>query len=132
MKIFAILTLILSYFVAFILGQAPVNAGVAINIPTLNQTVYAGSNLTITWTILDANATTINAISLMDGDALNLNWVIHNILTNGPIQVSDRKYVWTVPTNLTTRNDYVIAMRGNNSYYTYSDYFTIINENNSS
>ncbi|CEP15189.1 hypothetical protein [Parasitella parasitica] len=124
-----------SCLIASVLGQtstttpAPLNAGVAITNPVLNATAYAGSNYTISWTILDPNATTIETISLMDGNAAALTLVIHNILTNGSIPVSDLHYNWTIPANLTSRQDYALAMRGNNSYVTYSSFFSIINNN---
>ncbi|KAI9480420.1 MAG: hypothetical protein EXX96DRAFT_562530 [Benjaminiella poitrasii] len=125
----AVFSLVFSSLITLVFGQSSMTAGIAINSPILNETVYGGSNLTITWTITDENATTIDTISLMDGNSLALDLVIYNILTNGPVNVSDQEYIWTVPTNLSSREDYVLSMRGNNSYYTYSDYFTIINNN---
>lgn len=54
---------------------------------------------------MDANATTIEAISLMNGSASNLNFVFTNILTNGSIPVTDLSYNWTIPCNLTSGQD---------------------------
>ncbi|KAF1799191.1 hypothetical protein V8B55DRAFT_1518716 [Mucor lusitanicus] len=131
---FSAVIVYLSCLIALVFGQttttpAPLNAGVAITNPVLNSTAYAGSNYTITWTVLDPNATTIEAISLMNGNAAALTLVFPNLLTNGSIPVSDLQYNWTIPANLTTREDYVLTMRGNNSYVTYSSYFSIVNNN---
>lgn len=71
----------------------------------VQSTAYAGSNYTITWTILDPNATTIEAISLMNGNAAALTLINANILTNGSIPVSDLQYNWTIPANLTSGQD---------------------------
>ncbi|GAN01117.1 hypothetical protein MAM1_0004d00548 [Mucor ambiguus] len=131
---FSAVIVYLSCLIALVFGQttttpAPLNAGVAITNPVLNSTAYAGSNFTITWTVLDPNATTIEAISLMNGNAAALTLVFPNLLINGSIPVSDLQYNWTIPANLTTREDYVLTMRGNNSYVTYSSYFSIVNNN---
>lgn len=64
--------------------------------------------------ILDPNATTIEAISLMNGSATALTLVTSNILTNGSIPVSSLAYNWTVPTNLT-------LAAGNDCKYCYFD-----------
>lgn len=106
---------------------APPNAGVAIIAPLLNSTVPAGTNYTIRWTLLDPNATTIERITLMNGNPLFLNTVLPNILTNGSINASDLAYNWTVPTNLTAGTDYALALLGNNTFTTYSPFFTITN-----
>jgi hypothetical protein len=101
---------------------------------------------------LDPNATTIEAISLMNGNAAALTLITANILTNGSIPVSDLQYNWTIPANLTSGQDCklsnsllfeegniinrlhfftvdVLTMRGNNSYVTYSSFFSIVNNN---
>ncbi|KAI8970440.1 hypothetical protein BDF20DRAFT_838798 [Mycotypha africana] len=107
------------------------NAGIAITNPVINSTVPAGSNLTIEWTVLDANSSDIKFIRLMDGDSVALNTVIPNILeNNNTILVNATRYTWAVPSNLTTRNDYVIAMLGDGPFATYSGYFSIVQETN--
>ncbi|KAG2195718.1 hypothetical protein INT46_001172 [Mucor plumbeus] len=132
---FSTLILYFSCLIALVFGQtttttaAPLNAGVAITNPVLNSTAYTGSNYTITWTVLDPNATSIEAISLMNGNAAALTLITANILTNGSIPVSDLQYNWTIPANLTSGQDYVLTMRGNNSYVTYSSFFSIVNNN---
>ncbi|KAG1464310.1 hypothetical protein G6F56_005110 [Rhizopus delemar] len=107
------------------LAQAPLNAGVAISNPILGNTVTAGSNYTISWTVLDENATTIESIGLWKGNSAYLTPVILNFLTNGSIPVQPPYYNWQVPANLTSESDYVLTMVGNNSYTTYSSYFAI-------
>ncbi|RCH90220.1 hypothetical protein CU098_008154 [Rhizopus stolonifer] len=122
------LALVYTFFVQFVftaLAQAPLNAGVAISNPILGNTVTAGSNYTISWTVLDENATTIESIGLWKGNSAYLTPVILNFLTNGSIPVQPPYYNWQVPANLTSESDYVLTMVGNNSYTTYSSYFAI-------
>lgn len=71
-----------------------------------DQTVVkGGSNFTISWSILNKNATRIEKIGLWKGNAAYLTPVILNILKNGSIPVNPPTYNWTVPTNLTSESD---------------------------
>ncbi|CEI90617.1 hypothetical protein RMCBS344292_07048 [Rhizopus microsporus] len=123
MKFFAIVCTLLIQSILYVYAQAPLNAGVAITSPVLN----GGSNFTISWSILNKNATRIEKIGLWKGNAAYLTPVILNILKNGSIPVNPPTYNWTVPTNLTSESDYVLTIVGNNSYTSYSPYFTIKN-----
>ncbi|CAO3661453.1 hypothetical protein G6F70_001147 [Rhizopus microsporus] len=127
MKFFAIVCTLLIQSILYVYAQAPLNAGVAITSPVLNTVVKGGSNFTISWSILNKNATRIEKIGLWKGNAAYLTPVILNILKNGSIPVNPPTYNWTVPTNLTSESDYVLTIVGNNSYTSYSPYFTIKN-----
>ncbi|KAG2209465.1 uncharacterized protein EV154DRAFT_599147 [Mucor mucedo] len=109
----------------FAMTLAQSTAGIATTAPLLNATVALGSNYTIQWSVTDVNATTIESISLMQGNPLYLSVVIANILTNGSIPVSDLGYNWTVPTTLPPSTDYAFSFFGNNSGITYSPFFTL-------
>ncbi|RCI05041.1 hypothetical protein CU098_013232 [Rhizopus stolonifer] len=99
-------------------------AGVSITNPVLNTTATMGSQFTITWTQTDTNVSTIESIALMAGDAAALTTILTNILAD-TVATSALSYTWTVPSNLTSREDYALAVHGDNSMVSYSAYFTI-------
>ncbi|KAG0733573.1 hypothetical protein G6F62_013065 [Rhizopus arrhizus] len=91
----------------------------------LYEVITAGQPYTITWTVTDTNAKTINSIALRSGSSNNLQISIANILS-GPINVNPPQYTWNVPTTVEVGSAYALALTGDNGQTTYSTYFTIL------
>ncbi|KAG1057049.1 hypothetical protein G6F43_001096 [Rhizopus delemar] len=104
---------------------AAANAGVAVNKPGFGEVITAGQPYTITWTVTDTNAKTINSIALRSGSSNNLQISIANILS-GPINVNPPQYTWNVPATVEVGSAYALALTGDNGQTTYSTYFTIL------
>ncbi|GAA5804585.1 hypothetical protein HPULCUR_010086 [Helicostylum pulchrum] len=106
-------------------AQNPMNAGIASTHPPLNSVVARSFEYTIRWGITDENAKFIDTISVIKGEALALDVIIPNILTNASIAISDLSYNWTIPATLTPGADYSLRFIGDNSDTTYPPYFSI-------
>ncbi|KAI8070536.1 uncharacterized protein B0P05DRAFT_513644 [Gilbertella persicaria] len=122
MKFAALLSLI-PLLTPFVSAQAT-TAGVSITNPVLNTTATMGSNFTITWSQSDTSVTTVESIALMAGNAAALTTILPNIMTS-TVPTSALSYTWMVPSNLTARQDYALAFKGENAMVSYSGYFTI-------
>ncbi|KAI8327128.1 hypothetical protein EDC96DRAFT_532697 [Choanephora cucurbitarum] len=105
------------------------NAGLAITNPIQSTSAIMGTTFNIKWTQTDPTATKIQSIALMAGDSSALVTIIPNVLNIQSIDISSAGYNWTVPSNLTSRQDYALAIKGDNTFTTYSSYFSILPSN---
>ncbi|KAI8378466.1 hypothetical protein BD560DRAFT_389425 [Blakeslea trispora] len=113
-------------------GAATQNAGLSITNPIQNTSAVMGSVFNIQWTQTDPTASKIQSIALMAGDSAALTTIIANVLDAQLIDISTANYNWTIPTNLTARQDYALAIKGDNTFTTYSSYFSILSTDSGS
>ncbi|KAF7730164.1 hypothetical protein EC973_002772 [Apophysomyces ossiformis] len=103
-------------------GQPAGTAGIAFTSPAMGAAWYAGKMQTITWTIQDPSASTIDTIELRKGNSANLAFVAQ-IATAVPVQ--DQKYDWNIPSSIPADGSYALVAK-NSKGSSYSSPFNII------